>query len=94
MIRNPRVRFRRLSGEGGGVLLNLDTAAYHGLNETGTLIWECVGEGRSIDDLTRDVASRFDDAPPTIDEELEGFVRDLVERDLLRFRDATSAAGA
>ena len=93
VIRNPRVRFRRLSGDGGGVLLNLDTAAYHGLNETGTLIWECVGDGRSIDELTREVAARFDDAPPTLGAELADFVHDLVERDLLQLRDAASATG-
>ena len=93
VIRNPRVRFRRLSGEGGGVLLNLDTAAYHGLNETGTLIWECVGEGRSIEELTHDVTAHFEDPPPTLGAELADFVHDLVERDLLQLIDAATAAG-
>jgi hypothetical protein len=37
--RNPRVVSRELAAEGGAVLLHLESGAYHGLNETGILIW-------------------------------------------------------
>ena len=37
--RNPRVEYRGMGEREGGVLLHLDTAAYHGLNEVGALIW-------------------------------------------------------
>ena len=66
------------------MLLNLETAAYHGLNETGSLIWETVGAGMTIGELVPQVATHFDDAPPSLHEEIGSFVQDLVERDLLQ----------
>ena len=84
IVRNPRVAYRKLAEGGGAVLLNLDTSAYHGLNETGSVIWESVGEGKAIDDLVPEVASYFDDAPRSLPAELAAFIEDLLERDLLR----------
>ncbi len=83
IIRNPRVEYRKLV-EGGAVLLNLDTAAYHGVNETGSAIWESVGEGKAFEDLVPDLATAFDNAPPSLLEEVTAFIEDLLERDLLR----------
>lgn len=84
IVPNPRVEYRKLAEGGGAVLLNLDTAAYHGLNETGSVIWETVGEGKPLGDLIPAVASFFEDAPPSLLEEVTAFIEDLVERDLLR----------
>ena len=86
IIRNPRVEYRKLV-EGGAVLLNLDTAAYHGVNETGSAIWESVGDGKSIDALVPEVALLFEDAPPTLNQDITSFIEDLLERDLLRVDD-------
>jgi hypothetical protein len=84
IIRNPRVEYRKLADGGGAVLLNLDTAAYHGLNQTGSLIWETVGDGKPLGVVVPQVAAFFDDAPPALAQEVTGFIEDLVERDLLR----------
>ena len=84
IVRNPRVEYRKLADGGGAVLLNLDTAAYHGLNQTGSVIWETVGEGKPLGELGQQVAALFDDAPPTMVQEVTMFIEDLVERDLLR----------
>lgn len=92
IVRNPRVEYRKLAEGGGAVLLNLDTAAYHGLNETGSVIWESVGEGKAFDDLVPDVASAFEDAPPSLPEEVTAFIEDLLERDLLRVEDGRPKA--
>ena len=92
IVRNPRVEYRKLAEGGGAVLLNLDTAAYHGLNETGSVIWEAVGEGKAFDDLVPAVASSFDDAPPSLSAEVTAFIEDLLERDLLRVDDGHSTA--
>jgi hypothetical protein len=83
IVRNPRVEYRKLA-EGGAVLLNLDTAAYHGLNRTGSVIWETVGEGKTLGDVVPEVASFFEDAPPSLMNEVTAFIQDLLERDLLR----------
>jgi hypothetical protein len=91
IVRNPRVEYRKLSEGGGAVLLNLDTAAYHGLNETGSAIWESVGEGKSFDALITDLTSVFEDAPASLAEEVTAFIEDLLERDLLRVQDRSDA---
>jgi hypothetical protein len=84
IIRNPRVEYRKLADEGGAVLLNLDTAAYHGLNQTGSMIWETVGDGKPLGEVVPQVAALFEDAPPALGQEVTLFIEDLVERDLLR----------
>ena len=84
IVRNPRVEYRKLAEGGGAVLLNLDTAAYHGLNGTGSAIWEAVGEGKAIGELVPAVASLFENAPPSMPGEVMAFIEDLVARDLLR----------
>jgi hypothetical protein len=84
IIRNPRVEYRKLADGGGAVLLNLDTAAYHGLNQTGSMIWETVGDGKPLGEVVPQVAGLFDDAPPALSQEVTLFIEDLVERDLLR----------
>src|SRR5437763_870542 len=46
VARHPRVVFRQLGGETGGVVLHLGTAAYHGVNEMGALVfglWRLTG---------------------------------------------------
>ncbi len=84
IIRNPRVEYRKLADGGGAVLLNLDTAAYHGLNQTGSMIWETVGDGKPLGEVVPQVAAMFEDAPPALSQEVTLFIEDLVERDLLR----------
>jgi hypothetical protein len=92
IVRNPRVEYRKLAEGGGAVLLNLDTAAYHGLNGTGSAIWESVGEGKVVRDIVPDVAELFEDAPPSLPEEVMAFIEDLVARDLLRIDQEPTAA--
>jgi hypothetical protein len=91
IVRNPRVEYRKLAEGGGAVLLNLDTAAYHGLNETGSVIWETVGEGKALGDVVPEVASFFEQPPPSLAHEVTAFIQDLVERDLLRVFRASAA---
>jgi hypothetical protein len=90
IVRNPRVEYRKLVDRGGAVLLNLETAAYHGLNETGSLIWETVGSGMTIDELVPRVAVHFEEAPPSLHTEIDAFVEDLVRRDLLRITESVT----
>jgi hypothetical protein len=94
IVRNPRVEYRKLAEGGGSVLLNLDTAAYHGLNQTGSLIWEAVGDGRPVGEVVPEVASVFEDAPATLAAEVTTFIEDLIERDLLRVAQVGSSPGS
>lgn len=94
IIRNPRVEYRKLADDGGAVLLNLETAAYHGLNMTGSLIWETIDQGMTLEELVPQVASLFDDAPKELADEITAFVENLVERDLLRVANAGPSRGS
>lgn len=81
--RNPQVVYRELAGEGGGVLLHLESGAYHGLNETGSLIWDLIDGERDFAALVADLREQLDDAPDDLDAETERFLADLRERDLI-----------
>ena len=81
--RSDQAVFRELAGEGSAVLLNLETGAYHSLNAVGTLIWNLIGEGSTMADLVAGVREEIPDVPPGVDADIESFVQDLVQRDLL-----------
>jgi hypothetical protein len=80
--KNPQVVYRALAGE-GGVLLHLESGAYHGLNEVGTLIWGLLDEERTLDQLVAELRERLLDPPEDLRGEVERFLADLRERDLL-----------
>jgi hypothetical protein len=69
--------------EGGGVLLHLDTGAYHSINETGHLIWESIGEGATIAELAGVVADRFGLPGEVALEDVASFIEGLAERALV-----------
>ena len=71
------------AGEGGGVLLHLESGAYHGLNETGVLIWGLIDGERDLAALVADLRSRLEDAPDDLTDETARFLADLRERDLI-----------
>jgi hypothetical protein len=81
--RNPQVVYRELAGQGGGVLLHLDSGAYHGLNETGSLIWDLIDGTRGFGALVTALRNRLEDAPDDLDAEIEQFLADLRDRDLI-----------
>lgn len=82
--RNSRVEYRSLEDEGGGVLLHLDTAAYHGLNGVGALAWSLM-DGITFQNLLEELRTRLEGIPPTFEEEIAEFVSDLAERDLIHY---------
>lgn len=86
--RNDRVVFRELAGDEGGVLLHLDSGAYHGLNAIGTVIWDLIGDGSSFGTLVDTVRASLTDAPDALEADVTAFIEDLVERDLLRLPEA------
>jgi hypothetical protein len=87
--RSDRAVFRELA-DGTGVLLHLDTTAYHGVNRIGVLIWSLIDEGTTLSQLTDDVRTRVMDPPPEIADDVEEFVRDLSSRDLILVEDASA----
>jgi hypothetical protein len=88
---NPRVVHRELADEAGGVLLHLDTGAYHGLSSTGALIWTLLGEGKTFGALMAEFNAQVDDAPPEAEAEVAEFLEDLRQRDLVIVGSAADA---
>jgi ABC-type Fe3+-hydroxamate transport system substrate-binding protein len=81
--RNPDVVFRSLEEEQGGVLLHLQSGAYHGLNDFGCLVWGLLEQERTFRSLAEAVRAEAEDVPDSAEEELSSFVEQLRERDLL-----------
>jgi hypothetical protein len=81
--RNPRVESRSMGEGEGGVLLHLDTAAYHGLNEVGVLIWSLLEEQKPVDVLLQELREKLQDVTPGFEDEIRQFLSDLAERDLI-----------
>jgi coenzyme PQQ synthesis protein D (PqqD) len=89
--RNERVEYRDLGDGEGGVLLHLDTAAYHGVNEVGAMIWTLL-EGITVQQLLDEVRSRLNSTPPSLEKDVEEFLQELAERDLVSY-DAGTESG-
>jgi hypothetical protein len=81
--RSPRVEYRSMGEGEGGVLLHLDTAAYHGLNEVGALIWRLLEEPKAFDTLLQELRDQLQEVPPRFEEEIGQFLGELTERGLV-----------
>jgi hypothetical protein len=80
--RSPRATFRRLD-DGSAVVLHLDTAQYHGVNEVGAVIWELTEPGPTFEGLVAAVRERVEDPPADLEGDVEEFVYALNERGLV-----------
>lgn len=81
--RSPRATFKELADGSGAVVLHLESGDYHGLNPTGVIIWNLLEEPRSIDGIVNEMREMIEDPPPDLDEDVESFVNDLLQRDLV-----------
>lgn len=81
--RNPEVVARGLAEQEGGVLLHLETGAYHGLNQVGLLIWEMLEGDHTVADLIEGVRNRIEGGPPGLEQDVVGFLDSARERDLI-----------
>ena len=79
--RSPDVVHREL--EDGGVLLDLRTGGYFGLNETGSAVWELLADATTVDALVAELARRVDGVPSSVDDEVWSFLDELAARGLV-----------
>jgi len=75
IVGNPRVVYRDLAAEEGGVLLHLDSGQYHGLNALGSMIWHLLEDGKKPSALVSELRGRLETLPPQLDEDVAGFHR-------------------
>jgi hypothetical protein len=81
--RNPAVVSRPLSESEGGVLLHLESGAYHRFNPIGFAVWELLDDEMSVADLITGIQARVADAPPELERDVLGFVEAAIARDLI-----------
>ena len=78
---NPQVVYRPLASE-GGVLLHLDSAQYHGVNDTGLSIWELLDGERTVAEVVAELSGRLDDPPKELQDDVVEFLTGLSARGL------------
>ena len=83
--RNPRVVHRHLVEGQGGVLLHLDTGAYHGVNEIGALLWTLLETATTGEWLLAELRENLTGVTPDFEQEIRTFLYELQSRDLIRF---------
>jgi len=76
------VIFRDLSGE--GVLLNLATGTYYGLDEVGTRIWHLIAEHGSKDKVVEALLAEYDISEERLRHDLDQLLRQLAEKGLVK----------
>jgi len=76
------VAFRTIADE--GVVLDLSTGTYFGLNTSGTRMWQLLAEQQSLRNVVAALGREFDARPDTLERDLLAFVEHLASRDLVR----------
>jgi hypothetical protein len=77
----PDVLFRQVGED--GVLVNLKTERYLGLNRTGARMWEALGRTGSIQHAYDDLLREYDVDANSLKEDLLAFIGELVEQQLV-----------
>lgn len=75
------VVFKELAGE--GVLLDLASGMYFGLDETSTRLWRLISEGGSLSRVFDGMLAEYDVEPDRLREDILAFVAELSRRDLV-----------
>jgi len=86
----PDVLFRLVGDE--GVLLNLNTTLYLGLNPMGTRMWNALTSARSIQAAYDELLGEYEVEPAQLRADLEEFVERLVGQKLIVAGPATGEA--
>ena len=84
--RHPNVRLTALEGE--GVVLHLDDRRYFTVNATGLTLLEQLVEPRTMDELVAALLREYEVEPPQAHETAEAFLRQCVDRGVVRTLDA------
>lgn len=81
--RSEKAVARRLEEGEGGVILHLESGAYHGVNEVGLVIWELLETEPTVQQLIENLRERVDDPPPQLEDDVTVFLTQVHERNLI-----------
>jgi hypothetical protein len=79
--RGEGVQWREFGSE--AILLDPVTGQFAQVNNAGLAIWSLIDGRRTIDDISRHIADEFDADATGVVADVQGFVRDLIEKRLL-----------
>jgi hypothetical protein len=85
----PDVMFRVVGDE--GVLVNLNTERYLGLNAVGTRMWMALGSAGSIEAAYEQLLQEYDVEPSRLRADLDEFIGRLLGQQLIETDDAGEA---
>jgi hypothetical protein len=77
----PEVLFRDLTGE--GVLLNLKSGRYYGLDAVGTRVWQMLMEGRTLPAAVTQLLREYDVSRDKLEADIASFVEALERHGLV-----------
>ena len=81
VARSPKTAWRIIEGE--AVILSMDTKILRGLNPVGSRIWDLIDGQRSLEQIAGVIVHEFDVAPEQAAQDVEAFIRDLLDRGLV-----------
>ena len=81
--REDGIAYRAYGDGSGGVLLDLGTSLYFGVNAVGALVWDLIGSGNQVSQIVGELEQRFD-SPPNLAQDIEEFIGELTVRHLVQ----------
>lgn len=80
-IINPLIILRE-EFDDWAVIFDPDSGKAFGLNPTGVLIWKYLDGNHSLDEIQREVRDQMEDVPDNLKDEMEDFVKVLIDQGL------------
>lgn len=78
---HPQVASRIVDGE--ALIVLADSGEVTVLNEVGSRIWKLADGSRSVAEIIETIAAEYDTTPQQAQQDVESFVRELVENQML-----------
>lgn len=73
--------------DGDGVLLDMQTHAYYGLNQTACRIWELMVEGVTLVEIPSRLKEEFEASDEELQEAVAEFAQELIDANLVELTD-------
>jgi hypothetical protein len=80
--KNPQVHHQSLADDQGGVLLDVGSGEYFGVNEIGSLVWGLIDGRRTDAEIAAAVRGEVADPPDSLDTDVAAFFGTLRSRHL------------
>jgi SynChlorMet cassette protein ScmD len=72
------------------VLFDPDTGNAFGLNPVGVFVWKRLDGNNTFKQISKDLGENCEDTPEDVDNHLQAFIQDLVQRGLVGYETVTS----